>query len=113
MKMLRMRFQERLANPSAGFGSFLRNMEEILDVARGRQEDYTGKMGPVPQIDAGKVKYKARRVGVRDGQGEEGSDKAKKGVTRGCKGGKGQLKQGGGCPSYHGKPHWRRRHPVK
>ena len=53
MKMLRMRFQERLANPSAGFGSFLRNMEEILDVACGRQEDYTGKTGPVSQIDAG------------------------------------------------------------
>ena len=62
-------------------GRFLRKVEKILDkVCEGsrKKEGLSGRVGPGSQIGAGKVKHKARRVGVRDRQWEEGCDRTKK-----------------------------------
>ena len=50
-------------------GRFLRQVEEILDKAwegSRKKEGLSNRAGPRSQIGAGKVKHKARRVGLRD-----------------------------------------------
>ena len=59
----------------------MRKVEEILDKAceaSMKKEGLSGRAGPGSQIGAGKVKQKARRVGVRDRQWEEGCNRIKK-----------------------------------